>query len=131
MIIFDFFCSRCGRISESYCRTRSMKMYCNVCQGVTQHEKACNGGARSRYRYMDLPSDYKAYRGCVDVSVDAHTVDDSGREKRDVVFAGSGEEVAKSKKYTREAIKEKKEQIYFKRDVEQGRRKSYNVGVKK
>jgi len=130
MIIHDMYCDMCGHVTIDVVGA-VQEMRCNGCGCITPHSVICNGGTKFRYRFFDHPSDYKAYRGNTAISVDAHGQNDEGEEVRDVVSAHTGEEIAHMDMFRQESIQEKKEQIYFERDVGNGRRKTYNVGKKR
>jgi hypothetical protein len=64
MILKDFYCVKCGRerldVEVQTCDVITTRMVCSECGTLRNYRVICNGGARDRWRYLDLyPRDYR------------------------------------------------------------------------
>ena len=59
MIIRDVYCMECGNVIADYwCESvhiQAFSIECKRCGGFRRHERVCNGGIKSRWRYVDFP----------------------------------------------------------------------------
>jgi len=132
MICRDFFCSKCGSVTEDVLVNNSSvtvhHLECDECTCKTKHCAVCNGGTKTRYRFADMPTDHRFWRDYVKCGkTEAYTVDDNGAEHR-VPMRGGGF-VGDQEIFSDDAREEKRARIHHKNDKKKGYNKIYlNAG---
>lgn len=89
--IKDFYCSECDFVEYDVwidsVVDNVLTMECSVCKKTTNFKPLCNGGIKSRWRYVDLPNDPEYYRGQVK-AMDVTATDAEGNPVKS--FKGGG-----------------------------------------
>ena len=95
MILRDIYCTECGAVTmDHWCDSvhiQAFSVMCGSCGDFRLHERVCNGGIKSRWRYVDFPcakQNPEFYAGQTSSRVGVYEYDDSGNEVRTADLAG-------------------------------------------
>lgn len=124
VVLKDFYCSECGFTSEHITESNlsATIIKCKKCKKQTQHYSICNGGTKTRWRFMDWYGVNFREHISLETPVVKHLDPEGKGELVDATFNNNPDKkIVEQDRFSKDGLKEGLEKKYFETDKKQGK----------